>query len=389
MVVVDHIEVDRGKSRFALRGSNGHKVKSVLVVGGAGYIGSALLPKLLDKGYRVRLLDLMVFGSEPLAQVIHHPHLEIVQGDFLQVNNVVRAMQGVDAVIHLGAIVGDPACSLDEELTIQVNLMATRMVAEVAEDMGVDRLIFASTCSVYGASDELLHEKSALNPVSLYARSKIASEKMLIEMAGDHFSPTLLRFGTVYGLSGRTRFDLVVNLLAAKAMTEGKITVYGGDQWRPFVHVDDVALAVFKVLESPRQLIHRQIFNVGSDEQNMTLQQVGETVQRMVPTSELISMGADGDRRNYRVDFGKIRRTLDFRPQWTMEQGIQQVIEAIQNGRVHDYHDAKYSNVRCLHLHRTIQKAFKYDDGLVAKRDGWAYELVNETAALPAAMMAV
>ena len=388
MVATNHAVLDWTDYRPLSFDSQEREVKSVLVVGGAGYIGSALLPKLLDKGYRVRLLDLLVFGTEPIEHVIDHPRLEIIQGDFMQVNNVVRAMQGIDAVIHLGAIVGDPACSLDQELTVHVNLMATRVVAEVAEGMGIERLVFASTCSVYGAGDELLTEHSALNPVSLYARSKIASEKVLREMASDKFSPTLLRFGTVYGLSGRTRFDLVVNLLAAKATVEGQITVFGGDQWRPFVHVDDVALAIFQVLEAPRVLIHNQVFNVGSNEQNMTIQQVGETVKRMVPSAELVSMGMDGDPRNYRADFSKIRRTLDFKPQWTVEQGVLQVIDALASGRVQDYQDAKYSNVRCLHLHRTIQKAFQHNGGLLMRRNGWAFELVNETSSEPAVLMA-
>jgi len=142
-----------------------HKIKNVLVIGGAGYIGSAYYPGYLDKGYHVRLLDLLLFGTEPIAGMIGHPELEIIQADFRQVEKVVDAMRDMDAVIHLGAIVGDPACALDEELTIEINLIATRMIAEVAKGSGVRRLIFASTCSVYGASDQLLDEHSLLNPV--------------------------------------------------------------------------------------------------------------------------------------------------------------------------------------------------------------------------------
>ncbi|MBM3226061.1 MAG: NAD-dependent epimerase/dehydratase family protein, partial [Candidatus Tectomicrobia bacterium] len=224
-------------------------VHRVLVIGGGGYIGSALLPKLLDAGYHVRLLDMLLYSTEPIQEIITHPNLEVMDADFRQVDKVVEAMHEVDAVIHLGAIVGDPACALDENLTIEINLMATRMIAEVAKGSRVNRFIFASTCSVYGASDELLDEHSALHPVSLYARSKIASEQVLKKLASPDFSPVILRFGTIYGFSGRTRFDLVINLLAAKAVVEGSITVFGGDQWRPFVHVDDAALAVLKALE--------------------------------------------------------------------------------------------------------------------------------------------
>jgi len=345
------------------------RIRNILVIGGAGYIGSALLPKLLAKGhYRVRLLDRLLYGTEAIEEMLDHPRLEVVQADFRHVDKVVDAMQGMDAVVHLGAIVGDPACALDEELTIEVNLMATRMIAEVAKGCGVSRFIFASTCSVYGASDELLNERSLLNPVSLYARSKIASERVLMEMADSSFAPTNLRFGTIYGLSGRTRFDLVMNLLTAKAIVEGNITVRGSDQWRPFVHVNDAAAAVFKVLEAPISTVRNQVFNVGSDEQNFTIGQIGDLIQKLVPTAEILDLGPDGDRRNYRVDFGKIRSALGFIPQWRVEDGIQQVIEAISSGRVADYRDARYSNVK-----------FLSDEGAdcLTKTNGWAHELIE------------
>ena len=345
-------------------------VKRVLVIGGGGYIGSALLPKLLNAGYRVRLLDLLLYSTEPIQEVLAHPNLEVIQADFRQVDMVVEAMQDVDMVIHLGAIVGDPACALDEELTIEVNLMATRMIAEVAKGSRINRFIFASTCSVYGASDELLDEYSVLNPVSLYARSKIASEQVLKNLAGPDFSPVILRFGTIYGLSGRTRFDLVINLLAAKAVVEGKITVFGGDQWRPFVHVDDAALAILKALQAPLATVRNQVFNVGSDAQNYTIQQVGEIIQRLVPTAEVLNMGSDTDRRNYRVNFSKINNLLGFVPQWSVEQGVQQVISRIRSGQIADYRDAKYSNVKFLSEERASR--------LIPRHNGWAYELINE-----------
>jgi nucleoside-diphosphate-sugar epimerase len=348
-----------------------NKIQSILVIGGAGYIGSALLPKLLDRGYQVRLLDLFLFGKDPIGRVIDHPNLEIVEGDFRQINKIVECVQGMDAVIHLGGIVGDPACALDEDLTIEVNLMATRFIAEVAKGHRTRRFIFASTCSVYGANDILLDENSSLNPVSLYASSKIASERVLLQMASDTFAPVILRFGTIYGLSGRTRFDLVVNLLAAKAMMEGKITLSGGDQWRPFVHVDDAALAVVKSLEAAAPLVEKQIFNVGSDEQNFTLQQVGELIKRLVPTSELVEMGCDSDRRNYRVSFKKIRDILGFQPEWTVEKGVQQVIDAIKTGKVKDYKSAKYSNVKFLTEDKFSQ---------LIRTTGWERKLIKESA---------
>ena len=352
-------------------GGKDERIHSVLVIGGAGYIGSALIPRLLDKGYRVRLLDLLLYGTEPIEPYLGHPRLEIIEADFRQIDRVVEAMRDMDAVIHLGGIVGDPACALDEELTIEINVMATRMIAEVAKGSGVRHFIFASTCSVYGASDQMLDERSQLNPVSLYARSKIASERVLQKMADDRFSPVILRFGTIYGLSGRTRFDLVINLLAAKSIVDNEITVFGGDQWRPFLHVDDAAEAMVRVLEAPRDLVRNQIMNVGSNEQNYTINEIAEIIHRHVPAAKIVHKGTDTDRRNYWVNFSKIHKTLNFKPNWTVDQGVDQVIEALTSGRVTDYRDAKYSNVLFLRSEGR--------DRLQHNEDGWAYQLLNES----------
>jgi nucleoside-diphosphate-sugar epimerase len=349
--------------------------RSILVIGGGGYIGSALLPKLLSQGYRVRLLDRLLYGVEPILGLLNHPRLEIHRADFRQVDKVVAAMQDMDAVVHLGAIVGDPACALDESLTIEINLTATRMIAEVAKGCGVRHFVFASTCSVYGASEEILDERSALNPVSLYARSKIACERILLKMAGQNFAPVILRFGTIYGLSGRIRFDLVVNLLAAKAKLDGIITVHGGDQWRPFLHVDDAAQAILSVLQAPTSMLRNPVFNVGSGEQNYTIAQMAEIIHQMVPTARLVTMDSEGDRRNYRVSFQKIRQAFGFRPHWTIAQGVQQVLEAIANGDVEDYQDPKYSNAQFLKKEGPAR--------LVRHDDGWARELLDELVSDP------
>lgn len=357
--------------RYLLNHPSDRAILHVLVIGGAGYIGSALVPKLLQQGYRVRILDLLLYGTEPIDEWLNHPRLEVMQADFRQIDKVVEAMRDVDAVIHLGGIVGDPACALDEELTTDINLMATRMIAEVAKGSGVGHFVFASTCSVYGASDQMLDERSVLNPVSLYARSKIGSEKVLLKMADERFSPVILRFGTTYGLSGRTRFDLVINLLTAKAVIDNEITIFGGDQWRPFVHVDDVAEAVIHVLAAPLEVIRNQVFNVGSNEQNYTIRQIGEIIQNLVPTARIVYKEIDEDPRNYWVNFNKIRRTLGYIPKLTVKQGIEQVIRAINSGKIVDYRDARYSNVKFL----TEEGIFR----LARHENGWAYELLKES----------
>jgi nucleoside-diphosphate-sugar epimerase len=372
-----HIDYSRAESNERLNRikpalySKNRENKNILVIGGAGYIGSALLPKLLERGYNVRLLDLFIFGKSPIAKFINHPNLEIIENDFRKVDIVVSAMQNIDTVIHLGAIVGDPACALNEDLTVEINHLATRMIAEVARGYSVNRFIFASTCSVYGANDDILSEGSELNPVSLYARSKLSSEESLLSMATDDFSPIILRFSTIYGFSGRLRLDLVVNLLTCKAvMDDGRITVFGGDQWRPFLHVDDAALSVLRALEAPTKLTRNEIFNVGSNDQNYTIQDVGEIINRLVPNSKVISQGTDGDRRNYRVNFDKIKKIMGFKPNWNVEEGVKQVIAAIQRGEIEDYTDPIYSNVKFLTEEENSQ--------IILPEEDWAYKLLNQ-----------
>jgi nucleoside-diphosphate-sugar epimerase len=192
-----------------------------------------------------------------------------------------------------------------------------------------------------------------------------------MSLSDSNFAPAVLRFGTIYGLSGRTRFDLVINLLTAKALIESQITIRGGDQWRPFVHVHDAALAVFKTLEAPFSLVKHQTFNVGSNEQNYTIEQVGEIINKFVPSAQIIDQGADTDRRNYRVNFNKIRDTLGFAPEWVVEQGVEQVIKAIESGKIKDYRDPIYSNVKFLDHERASR---------LVLQNGWAEELIKESA---------
>jgi nucleoside-diphosphate-sugar epimerase len=352
------------QERMVIGGDDG---RGVLVIGGGGYIGSALVPKLLEAGYRVRVLDIMLFGERTLDAVRTHPHLELVKGDFRQVDKVVQALSGMESVVHLGGIVGDPACSLDEPLTIDVNLSSTKMIADLAKSHHVKRLVFASTCSVYGASPNILDERSEVKPLGIYGHTKFASEKVLANMSSANFAPIILRFATIYGLSGRTRFDLVVNLLTAKAKLDGEITVHNGEQWRPFVHVEDAARAIVAVLEAPLATVANEVFNVGANDQNFTIREVGEMIHQQVISAKLILSDDEKDRRDYRVDFSKIRNLLNFQTTWTVQDGVQQVLEAIASGRVVDYRDPQYSNV-----------AFLSQEGTAAlARDRWARDLIE------------
>ena len=342
----------------------------VLVIGGGGYIGSALVPQLLDDGYKVRMLDLLLFGEDPIRSFKDHPNLEIIEGDFRNQEPLLCSLRDADSVVHLGAIVGDPACKLDENLTIDVNLLSTRTVAELARSFGVRKFIFASTCSVYGASNETLDERSRTKPISLYGDTKLASERLLLSLSTPDFAPTILRFATIYGLSGRTRFDLVVNVLTAKAKKEGEITVHGGAQWRPFVHVIDAARAIATTLAADPAAVANEVFNVGSNEQNYTISEVAELVANKVPGTKVVVAEDMADNRNYRVSFDKILKRLGFTPKYTVEDGIDQVIDAIDDGEIVDYSDAMYSNVKSLTQAGTESLA----------KDQWAKQLIQDIA---------
>lgn len=347
--------------------------RRLLVIGGGGYIGSALLPKLLARGWEVRVLDVLMYGAGPIADALRHPACELVRADFRQVDKLVEAMRGVDAVVHLGGLVGDPACELDEELTIDINLVATRTIGAVAKGAGVRTFFYASTCSVYGISDGFVDERSRPEPVSLYARTKIASEKMLLDMADANFCPVVGRFATIHGISGRTRFDLVVNLLTAKALIDGEITVHGGDQWRPFVHVDDAARAIVLLLSQPLPQGERLVLNIGSNAENYTIARIGELVHKHVPRAKLIYGTSGGDVRDYKVDFGKMARLVGFRTTRTVDDGIREVARLIGAGKIRDYQDAAYSNVAFL---RQFGSAH-----LERPRPRWAQELIEGQAA--------
>lgn len=326
----------------------GRKSGTILVTGGAGYIGSLLVRRLLSRGYKVRVLDSLLYGIEPLRGVLDHPSLDLMTADFRIPTVVEAATEGIDAAIHLGAIVGDPACALAEDFAIDCNYEATRSIVASCRRRKIARMIFASTCSVYGASDGALDETSALNPVSLYANTKIAAEKMILAARTETFAPTILRFATAYGASHRPRFDLVVNLLTAKAVAEGYITIHGGQQWRPFVHVDDIARALVLTLEAPLDQVSGETFNLGSTGQNFRLAEVGETIRQIVPSAEVATNEAIVDRRNYFVRFDKIQRTLGFKPEHDLRSAIVEMADALRLGKIGDYRDRQYNNFRFL-----------------------------------------
>ena len=337
-------------------------IQTVLVIGGAGYIGSVLARILLNRGYRVRVLDSLMYGDASLKALQGRRNFELMRGDGRDLSNLVAAAHGADAIIHLAAIVGDPACELDHDLTLEINLLATRTTKEVATALGVKRLVFASTCSVYGAAENEVDESSTPQPVSLYGRTKLLSEQLLLQPDPSGLCTTVLRFATIYGLSPRPRFDLVVNLFTAQALGDGKITVHGGSQWRPLLHVRDAAQSIVSVLEAPVETVDHQIFNVGSDQENYTIAQVGEAVSR-VTGAKVVATSEITDQRSYRVSFEKARTLLNFRPTIALEQGIVELADALRSGAVRDYRSPEYSNV--LFLTTTVNVAHRRDKQLL------------------------
>lgn len=321
----------------------------VLVTGGAGYIGSVLVRQLLTEGHEVRVLDVMRFGGESLLPLLEEPRLTVLRGDVRHDHDVRRALNGVSAVVHLAAIVGDPACKREPELAREVNLLATQRVYETAEELGVKRFVFASTCSNYGKmpdQDSVMDETSELRPVSLYAETKVAVERYLLERGrASACLPTALRFSTVYGLSPRMRFDLTVNEFTRDLVLGEELVVFGEQFWRPYCHVADLARSVRMVLAAPPEAVANEVFNVGDDAENFRKVDVVDAILRQVPQGRVRYVRKAEDPRDYRVAFGKIRDRLGFHVTRRLPDGIAEVKRAIELGLVSDPRSARYANV--------------------------------------------
>ena len=325
----------------------------VLVTGGAGYIGSALVARLLETGATVRVFDPLLYGAGALADFHDQSRFSLIAGNPVRVEDVQCAVAGVTQVVHLGAIVGDPACALDPAFTLAANVESTRLLVEAAAAIGVRRFIFASTCSVYGAGDHELDEAAPLEPQSLYAESKVTGER--IAFGSPAIVPVVLRFGTVFGASRRARFDLVVNLLAAKAAAGEPIRIFGGEQWRPFVHVEDIVTAIGLALAADERVASGEVFNVGSARENRRLAELGDMIGELVPGTRVEVDHSSVDRRDYRADFSKIARQLRFVPSWSLRDGIQQLLRQLHDDASLDFRDAAYANDRALTRLRSIQ----------------------------------
>lgn len=309
----------------------------VLVTGGAGFIGSTLVPLLLEKGHRVTVVDRFFFGEQSLAGALrkHRDRLTLRR---LDIRSLARSdFRGVQAVVDLAGISNDPSCELDPELTREINLGGCTRVARLAHDAGVERFVFASSCSIYGhARGEQLTEESPVNPVSLYAQCKASAEERLFSLPGTHtFSPTALRLSTAFGVSARMRFDLAVNTMTLNASVKHKISVDGGGrQWRPFVHVQDIAECITHVLGAPRQKVAGKIFNVGCNGNNLRIADLANRVHAQVEDAEVVMTLTPSDHRDYNVCFDKAARELNYTATRSIDFGIAEVLGALRDGSI-------------------------------------------------------
>ncbi len=329
----------------------------ILLTGGSGYLGSILTRKLLVNGHHVRILDNFLFGKESLKDIQNNKKLELVTGDIRDLSIVGKSLKDIDSVIHLASIVGTQSAELDPKASMEVNFMATRNIAELCKIYKIKQFIFASTCSVYGAQPEqqLIAENSEVNPLDSYGLSKFQSERAILQ-AYDY--PTILRLGTLFGASHRMRFDLAINLFIAQAMNKEELTVFGGDQWRPFLHVDDAAEAFSFAVENKMEGIYNVIWK------NLTINQMAKNVKKLIPSK--INLSKDiVDKRDYKVTgkklehFGyKAKKDIAF----ATKEFKSKILEDVKN-----YKQDKYSNYKSFFNSKTIQRKV-YTQGPIFKK---------------------
>jgi len=319
----------------------------VLVTGHKGYIGTVMVPMLLAEGHEVVGFDSDLYERSTFGEGI--VEVPTIRKDIRDVESA--DLNGIEAVIHLAGLSNDPLGDLNPELTGEINHRASVKLAQLAKAAGIQRYIFSSSCSNYGAGGEdLLNEESAFNPVTPYGKSKVAVEQEVGNMADKHFSPTFLRNATAFGVSPRLRFDLVLNNLVAWAYTTGKVFIKSdGTPWRPIVHIEDISRAFIAVLHAPIELIHNKAFNVGRNEDNYRIRELADIVKETVPGC-VIEYAADAgpDKRCYRVDCSRIANVLPgFKPQWDARRGAKELFDAYKNVglKVEDFEGPRYRRI--------------------------------------------
>ncbi len=324
------------------------KSKKILVTGGAGYVGAVLVPKLLQKGYEVNVLDLYIYGEDVLAGVKGNPRLTEVKGDIRDTGLVEKAVSGCDTVIHLACISNDPSYELDPDLGKSINYDAFVSLVEVSKKAGVRKFVYASSSSVYGVKEEEeVTEDLSLEPLTDYSKYKAKCEEVLLKEATDDFIVTTVRPATVCGYSPRLRLDLTVNILTNHAVNKGEITVFGGEQMRPNLHIEDMTDFYIQLLEQPDEKIHKKVYNVGYE--NYKVREIAGMVQKVIDPGLPIKVTPTDDNRSYRVSSKKVKQDLGFVPRHTIEEAISDLREAFKDGRIPDsLNDMRYYNIKTM-----------------------------------------
>ncbi len=326
--------------------------RKILVTGGAGYIGSVLVRLLLEKKYKVKVLDILKFSGDSIVELFNNPDFEFIKGDIRKETDIEKAMADNDiyAVVNLAAIVGDPACAKEPELAKETNLEGTKKLYKIANKHNVKKFIFASTCSNYGKMKDpnvYVTEESELAPVSLYAETKVASEKFLLSQDKNNIcKPTCLRFSTVYGISPRMRFDLTVNEFTKEVALGRELVIFGEQFWRPYCHVVDLARSVISTIEAEENLVAFDVFNVGDTKENYTKKMLVDEIATQIPDAKISYVKKDEDPRDYRVSFEKIKERLNFKISKTVPEGIAQIKKIIDNGILSNPDDPKFKNIQ-------------------------------------------
>jgi len=303
--------------------------KIILVTGGAGYIGSVLVRKLLAYGYKVRVLDKLMFGVDSIKGLLNDRNFELIKGDILDTNTLKRSIRGAENILHLaGARYSSGSVFKDTREDILKDYLIGKILVNAAKDYGIRRFIFASSCSVYeGKQDSLSTESSLLKPSSLYAKNKLKVENYILRMSDAKFVPTILRIGTVYGWSMCMRFDLVLNRFIMDALRNKKILLFDGEQWRPFIHCLDVAGAFIKALQSSEKNIKSEIFNIGNSTENYQIMHLAKIVTKFIPCT--IINRPSKDKRSYRIDFSKSALQINFKTNYCIKDGIKEIKTAL------------------------------------------------------------
>lgn len=329
--------------------------RHVLITGGAGYIGSLLASELLRANYHVTVVDSLLFGGESLLAFLYHPNFHFVKADVTEPRAVKDSLRNdwktPDAIIHLAGIVGFPACqAVGRQVAWRYNVDATKSVFAQAVDLGVERFIFASTYSTYGLSPngEPVNEESPLTPQSLYAETKIAAEEFLLGQKESTCAPLIFRFATLYGISPRTRFDLIVNQFVLEAFTRRELIIYQRGYSRSFVHIRDVVRGIIMGLEAQRSLICGEVFNLGTDHGNYSKDDIVRLVLKRLPETvvEYKDLTFGGDMRDITVSFAKIKNILGFDTTLDVDDGIRELLYALKTGIIRNPHDEKYRNAQ-------------------------------------------